>query len=134
MANTLVEKKEYRQAEEVLSLIGPQSDYHAPSLILRAHILEKEKKVDEAIQLLQKALIAVPKRIDLYLFLASLHEQKNEFPESYKILKEGLEVDPENAELYFRLGALLDKMGKKKESLQQLKDGHRQRSLPRIRR
>jgi tetratricopeptide (TPR) repeat protein len=121
LANALIEKKDYHKAVEVLTPIGPQSDFYTQSLVLRAFILEKEKKVPEAIQLLQNALVAAPKRIDLYLTLSSLYEQNEQLSAGLSILKEGLEVDPENAELYFRSAVLLDKAGKKKEAVQQLK-------------
>jgi tetratricopeptide (TPR) repeat protein len=121
LANTLVEKNELKKAETVLTPIGPQSDFYSQALVLRAFILEKEKKVPEAIQLLQNALVVAPKRIDLYLTLASLYEQNSQFAEGLSILKEGLEVDPDNAELYFRTAVILDKMGKKKEAVAQLK-------------
>ena len=121
LANTWIEQRQYGKAEEILGSISRPSDYYPQSLILKSYILEKEKKIKEAIQLLQSALMMMPKKIELYLALASLYEQDNHLQESKKILLEGIEMDPDLAELYFRLGALLDKMGQKKESLNQLK-------------
>ena len=121
LANTLVEKKDFSRAEALLAPISPQSELYSQSLILRAYILEKQKQVPAAIQLLKNALVTMPKRIDLYLTLSSLYEQNDQPAEGLAILKQGLEVDPDNAELYFRSAVILDKLNKKKEAIQKLK-------------
>jgi tetratricopeptide (TPR) repeat protein len=121
LAIALAEQKNYKKADETLKTISAQSDYYSQALILESFILEKEKKYLEAIEILQKALVIAPKKIDIYLNLAALYEQTNNLSAGKKVLLEGLEIDPDQAELYFRLGVLADKTGHKRETIQQMK-------------
>jgi tetratricopeptide (TPR) repeat protein len=86
-----------------------------------AYILKNQKKYDEAINVLQRAIEVKRDEPELYLMLASIFETKEEYRKARKVVKQGLKQDDKNVDLIFRLGVILDKSGHKEKCLQQMR-------------
>jgi tetratricopeptide (TPR) repeat protein len=70
-----------------------------------AIVQEKKKKIDEAVDSLEKAIKANPLSARAYNYLGYLYADKNiKIDESYTLIKKALELEPEN-------GAFLDSLG-----------------------
>ena len=117
----LEEKGDSERAYEHFALLAPDSSFFITARIHMAYILERQEKVDKAIELMREAIVqASDHPPELYSVLSSLHEIKKEYPNAMGILKEGLEYNEKNTELRYRLGVILGKLKRTKESIEQM--------------
>ncbi len=96
---------EYNFAEENIKKAIDLENTSESYYFYLAIVQEKKKKIDEAVDSLEKAIKANPLSARAYNYLGYLYADKNiKIDESYTLIKKALELEPEN-------GAFLDSLG-----------------------
>ena len=120
LATAYEEKGETEKALEHFSAIKPESDFFIGAQKHITYLLNAQKRYDEAISSLEKALALKKGHSDLHLLLGSVYEARGDYEKGMETLKTGLQKDAENLELLFRYGVLLDKTGDKDACIDQM--------------
>ncbi len=121
LATAYEKKGDFEKAFEHFIKIKPESNHFVSAQMHGAYILDSQEKHDEAMAMLEKALLAGKGETDLRLFMGSLYEAREEYEKAIEVTKEGLKKDENNIELIFRLGVLFDKTDDKASCLAQMK-------------
>jgi tetratricopeptide (TPR) repeat protein len=121
LATAYEEKGDSEKALEHFRDINPKSRYFVNAQLQIAYILNTQEKYDEAIDVLEKAIILDNEKAELFLMLATVHETKKDYLKALEIVREGLRREPQNVNLIFRLGVILDKSGDKDSCIEQMK-------------
>ena len=121
LATAYNSKDDSEKALEHFSLIRRESSYFIPAQMHIAYLLDAQKKYDEAITVLQKAISFEKTKVELYLMLSSVYETRKDYSKAMEVVREGLDQDEKNIELIYRLGVLLDKTGDKTSCIEQMK-------------
>jgi tetratricopeptide (TPR) repeat protein len=109
LASTYEQKKDNMRAIEAYSGIAASSELFVSSQMRAALLLKNENKINQAIDLIQKAIKTKSDQILFYLFLSALYEETSDNKASERILKSGLDIAPKNIDLHYALGVLYDK-------------------------
>ena len=120
LATAYEEKGDYETALIHFRRIKPASRYYISAHLHMGFILETQKRYDDAIAVLQKALALKPEESRLYLMLGSLYETRGAYKKGMAVIRKGLALDPKNIDLLFRLGVILDKSGDKTACIRQM--------------
>jgi tetratricopeptide (TPR) repeat protein len=108
---------ELDKIEASLAKIGPA----ATGLIeLRVHRLVVNGRLDEATQLLNKALVTHPKRVPLHMLMADLAQRRGDKGLMIKHLQAAAAADPNDAEALVALSEVLESEGKTEEAIKAL--------------
>jgi tetratricopeptide (TPR) repeat protein len=110
-----------QKALEHYGMIPEETEFFVNSRIHMAYILDQMGEYDEAVNVLEKALVVDGEKVDLYLMLSSLFDAKKEYGKAMEVIEDGLKYQGKNTELLFRLGVMLDKAGDKEGSIEQMK-------------
>ena len=116
--------QEAKNTEAALSWFAQMpstSDLFIESVARQALLLKNDKKLDEAISVVNAALAKKNKQPSFYDMLSSLYASKKEYQKALDILKTGLAAVPHNEQLYFVMGVTYEKMGQWKESIESMK-------------
>lgn len=109
----------HRLAGHYYRLAAEQKNVSADALVALAEISERQRRVDEAAQLIERALHLKPKFPPALLVRARLERQAGRLAEAEKILKSfptGAERDV-RARAYYELGGILDRQGRYDEAM-----------------
>jgi tetratricopeptide (TPR) repeat protein len=117
-----VEKEALNLAISEFKKIPPESNLFADSRRSIVLALSKQKKMGEAIQIMEESIQAKPKEVDFSLILAALFEKDEQLPRALETLKKGLSQNRENVDLHYQLGALYDKMGDFEKMVSEMKE------------
>jgi superkiller protein 3 len=107
LVHLLVEQQQYDVA---LGELDRADAGHAPSLDslrLRADIAVAQKKWDEAIAALNKAIAMAPQDAELHGGLGRIYMQKHDYPDALKELKSALQLDGKNLAYWKDLSSAL---------------------------
>ena len=100
-----------------LEMVQPTSRFYANAIVHRAVLLHDMGKIDQAIEIVLKALETDPHNLDYHLYLGSFYEELERHAEALEVLGKGLQIDSENARIYFRLGVIYDKTGRRQDAI-----------------
>jgi len=100
--------------------IPANSDLYVNSRIHMGFILKEDGRIEEAIEVLEKAIDKKETADELFGFLAALYEENNQLDRAEEILTKGLSVVPESIDLRYKLGVIYSKMKRDEESLQEM--------------
>ncbi len=79
--------------------------------LLKSRLLLKDKRVDEAIDVLSKSIEKWPKAVEFYETLANCYLENKELDKAETVLKKGLETNPDNVRLSILLASIADQTG-----------------------
>ena len=89
----------------------------APHTVLhQAKELIQQQELEDAVQLLQKALAEFPEFAELWFLLGSAYEDLGSNISAYPCYKQAVELAPDDADSWFGLGRALDKTNRNKAS------------------
>ena len=118
-----VEKESLDQAIAELKKIPPESDLYADARRSIVLILSKQKKIDEAVRLMEESIQAKPKDADLYIILAALFEKENQLEKACGHASEGLSSRIRTMPTFISSsGALFDKQGNFEKMVAEMKE------------
>jgi tetratricopeptide (TPR) repeat protein len=95
---------DYKQAEQVFNDLYKNNPKDIRGLVGVVETLVGQKKMAEAIQLIQKASEKEPERQDLRLALANLYVSDLRYDDALKIFNALLQLDPKSSDLLVRVG------------------------------
>ncbi len=95
----------------------PQTQYDSDELVARAHRLEREGKLDEAIELLHPLVESTDCSADAAYRFAHLRLAQDRFAEAESWLRRALELRFEDARSHTNLGVVLDIQGRRDEAV-----------------
>lgn len=98
------------------------------ALILAADIYESVNKTQQAIELLRRAILANPSRVDAYLAFANLSYDHSSMQVGIDILNVGIKQLPGEARLYLVRGILYTQLGKYDEATHDFSTANRLRA------
>lgn len=90
--------------------ISSEQKYFIESRTLGAFILQREKRHEEAIELLEE-VIETNEDVAILGFLANLHKEAGDLPNAIKYVKRIIELEPDVDRHYFTLGVYSDQAG-----------------------
>lgn len=102
--------KDYKKAEQTFGALY-RDNHDNRGLLGIIETLVAQKRIDEAIKELDKAIAAEPERMDLKLARAKLYVRAQRYDEAIAIYKELLEKQPNSADLLFQLGETYRRKG-----------------------
>jgi len=88
------------------------------ALLLAADIHESNNETQQAVELLRKAILAHPNRVDAYLAFANLSYDHSSMQVGIDIVNVGIQQIPGEARLYLVRGILYSQLGKYEEAAQ----------------
>jgi tetratricopeptide (TPR) repeat protein len=93
--------------------IPPESQFYGEAMVHAAYLLKQDKKVDEALKIVNSAIEKRPDVGQLYAIQGSLYDEKGNFKKAAEVLKTGVDKFPENVQLRFFYGTIQDRLGNK---------------------
>jgi tetratricopeptide (TPR) repeat protein len=105
------QRKDYKKAGEVFGNLHKEDPKDLGGLIGVVETMASEKHMDEAIQTMQEASQAEPKRSDLKLALANLEVRAQKYDDAIQIFSGLLSQQPKAAGLMFRLAETYELKG-----------------------
>ena len=120
LASAYEEKKMHGKALEEFKKIPQDSALYGNAQINIGIILNKEGKIAQAIDVMEKAIRNNRDMPGLYVYLSSLYEEDKKLPSAEGILKEGLRALPDSIDLHFSLGVLYEKINRFNESINEM--------------
>ncbi len=95
-----------------------------------AIVLEKQEKLDEAIQTLEKAIIQDPKSARSYNYLGYIYADRNiKIDRSFILIRKALEIEPKNGAFLDSLGWVYFRKGEFKLALEKLLEAEKELNL-----
>jgi len=111
--------KNYKDALFQLQQIPDSAGEYEDSLFLRVRLLRVLKRTDDAVAVLEQALVR-DKEIrnpDLYVLLATLYQERGESALGEKTFDRALAIYPKNDSLLYEYGLFLDQTGKQQQAM-----------------
>jgi tetratricopeptide (TPR) repeat protein len=119
LAAAYEENANFEKALEHFKLIDPESKFFIDSQVHIAHILNKQKRYEEAVTSLKKA-VKKTGRVEFYLMLSSTYEAIQDYEKAIDTCNIGLERFKNNPELLFHRGVLFEKTGQRDSAIEQM--------------
>ena len=114
-----MEKKEL--AVQQVRLIPPGKEFFLEGGILAVYLLREDKKIPEALQIMDSLLQTRPDNVKLLSLKAMLEHDAKNWAAAVKDIKRVIELAPKSDEHYFNLGVNADDAGDKKEAVKAMK-------------
>jgi predicted Zn-dependent protease len=110
----LIKDGRLQKANEILAIGLNRHSYYVPFIKLKAHILVKQDKTGEAINLLQKYSSNIEfSDIEYFALLASLYQQQGQFMEAANLYNQLTKIQPQKTIWWIGLGSSLENAGQK---------------------
>lgn len=122
LASSYEEKKKYGHAFKEFNKIPPGSKLYESARIHMGIILKDANRIDDAINLTEKALENKSNSDELLGFLASLHEENHDEKTAEEILHRGLILSPRSVDLHYRLGVIYENTGRHEQSIKEMEE------------
>jgi len=106
---------------QYLKKVKPDSKFYTIAVVHTAAVLHDSGKTQEAITTIEKATDVQPDNLELFYFLAFLHEEAGNLGKAIEVLKAAITIDDHNTKLHYRLGVVYDKAGNRQESINSMK-------------
>jgi tetratricopeptide (TPR) repeat protein len=115
------ETSQKAKAIESFSKIPSQSPFYSEAVVHSSYLLRGEKKIDEALSVVENAFKVRKDIPQFYAVYASILDEKKEFKKAHEILQQGIEKFPDQVQLKFFMGTIEDRMGNKGQVVEQMK-------------
>lgn len=106
------------QAVAEYGRIPAESTYYSDSVIHAAYLLKAEKRLEDAVELVEKSIQKKDSEASFYSLYASLLNEQKKAPQAVKIMEDAKKKFPANLQVLFYLGTLYDAVGKKEQLIQ----------------
>jgi len=113
LVKILFQNNQLQEANRVLNQGLVQSSSYVPFVKLKAHILVKQGKTNEALKVLEEAAPSIREDPDYYAFIAALYQQKGQYLIAARLYDQLVKIRPERGMWWAGLGIALDSAGKK---------------------
>jgi len=113
----LVDRFIFKEAEDCIRKalkIDREDDYKYYCVVAQA--IQGQGRLDEALEIYQKALMINPEYYFTHYHLGTLYEHLEKFKEAEDCYYKVIELHPKDGDYYFYLAKLLEKQGKDKEA------------------
>ena len=110
LATAYEEKGDNEKALEHFRGINAKSRYFVNAQLQIAYILNTQEKYDEAIEVLEKAVLLDNEKAELFLMLATVYETKKDYLKALEVVREGLKQEPQNVNLISASGLFSTKV------------------------
>ncbi len=100
--------------------IPPSSTYFPEAVVHSAHMMKTAGKMDQAVEMLEKAIKQQDDVPQLYAYYATLLDEKKSFKKAVQMLTGAVDKFPANTQLRFFLGTMHDRNGNSKETIVQM--------------
>lgn len=120
LASSYEGKENYGRAFEEYDKIPPGSKLYESARIHMGIMLKDTNRIDDAIDLTEKALDNKSNSDELLGFLASLHEANHNEKLAEEILKKGLLLAPGSVDLHYRLGVIYENTDRHEQSMKEM--------------
>lgn len=100
--------------------VPPRSSYYADAAIHWAHLLHKQDKTKQALEVLSKAVERRSDLPQLYTFSATLLETQKDYQAAILLLKTALVKFPKHIDMHFLLGTLFDRVSQPENTISQM--------------
>jgi tetratricopeptide (TPR) repeat protein len=107
------------QADEILAVDPTHSDGH----LIKGLSLISDRRLQNGIAELRKAIELNPKNLAAYVELAKAYAQQRNFSEAESVLRDGLKVDAQSVGIWIALGDVLATAGKESEAVKEYRHG-----------
>lgn len=118
LAVIFAQLEKYDQVLSVLQMIDTDDEEYEDAVIFQVRILRFLDRTDQAIELLEKAVLVEEARSpDMYVMLAALYHIQEKSDLGKSTFVRALSVFPDNDELLYEYGLFLDTLGSKDEAI-----------------
>jgi arylsulfatase A-like enzyme/Flp pilus assembly protein TadD len=124
-ARVLSEDHLYDQAEKQLRVVLQKDPHNLAALVDLVGALQAQRRIDEAVQVVQTALAIDPNYAPLHLRYAELEAHRNRRAEALAHVDAALKIDPRFAEAKIRKAYLLEQLGRADEAADVLRQALR---------
>lgn len=118
LAVILTQQEQYEQALTELRMIPRDAEEYENAVILQVRILRFMERLDQAAELLEKAVLDEATRSpDMYVMLAALYQLQDRTDLGRGVFDRALLAFPENEDLLYEYGIFLDTAGRRDEAI-----------------
>jgi tetratricopeptide (TPR) repeat protein len=107
--------KQVDQAVAEYGRIPADSSYFNDSVIHSAYLLKSEKRLSDAVELVEKSMKKKESEASFYSLYASLLNEQKKANQAVKIMEDAKSKFPQNTQVLFYLGTLYDAVGNKEQ-------------------
>lgn len=118
LAVILTQQEQYEQALTELRMIPKDAEEYENAVILQVRILRFMERLEQAVELLEKAVLDAETRSpDMYVMLAALYQLQGQTDLGRGVFDRALLAFPENEDLLYEYGIFLDTAGRRDEAI-----------------
>jgi tetratricopeptide (TPR) repeat protein len=122
MALANIGLKNSKQAISELKTVPESSEIYLQAKVLQLFLLQQDKKLDEASQVLKEMLVKDEKNVKLLILKSSIDYERKDYKSAIRLLEKAIELSPEKDDAhYFSLGVYYDKYGKRSKCIAALR-------------
>ncbi len=111
LANLYYNNGELNKAEVAFRIIIEQEPEYGPTYYSLGLLLAEVKRIDEAIEQFERAIIYMPQNVRVYYNLSLLYDKENTIEKAKETILKGLQIAPENEDLLYTAAYLYSKNG-----------------------
>jgi tetratricopeptide (TPR) repeat protein len=113
--------KQPQNALAHLKKVQAHSRFYDNAVVHRALLLHDAGQIDQAIEVIEQALVHDPQHAKYYLYMGAFYEDLQHYEKALAALKQGSAIDEGNARFHFRIGVIHDKMGNRQDAIVAIK-------------
>ncbi len=110
-------QKDYPAALDSLSQVSEDSPFYKDAILHRIIIHEDQHQIEEALVLIQKAVVLRGDVPEFYAVWAALYNSGKKYDQAIEVLNRAIQKYPKDERLLFSLGATYDKKGDSSQGL-----------------
>ena len=104
-----------------LKKVRSTSKFYQNAAVHMAFIYDDQRKISEAIRLLEDVNRRVTPEPELLFYLGTFYEEAEKLQKAVDVLEQGLVKDPDSVRILFRLGVVYDKLKRKEDSMEAMR-------------
>lgn len=121
LAAVYEETNRYDLAIRNFNKIESVSTYYPDAIVHAAYLYRKKKELENAADLLKRAIATRNDVPQFYAFYASVLDEMKEFDKGVKMLEAATQKFPDNTQLRFYLGSMYDRIGRTKDTIAEMR-------------
>ncbi len=109
--------KRYDEAMQEFASVPASSVHYQDAIIRLASQLRKDRKIMQAIKVLEEAILTQPQATIFHEFLAAIYEDENNNKEAVAVLKRAHKIMPKDERVLMLLGTVFEKTKQRKKAI-----------------
>lgn len=118
LATAYASQENISLAVEQLKKISTKNDLYKKARGFASFLLRQENKSEQALALIQEALVSFPNDVELLGYKTSIEREQKNMPAAIETLRKIASLEPENEQHLFNLAVALDESKERKEALE----------------